>query len=291
MSQKVSIIVPTYQRALELDNLLFPSLVKQGVLPAEIVVVDDTEGNAVMDVCGKWAGRFGEVGVPLHFMRNAPPRSAARSRNEGASSSTCDTLLFLDSDLELSPDYLERLLSALRLHADAVGIQGLITNWGDEPRAKRFMEHYGRPGTLSHRVAGALTRNLLGGVVPSKNSCRLFEYPVVLDRLIECEWLSGSNLCLRRAAYEATRFEADLEGYSLGDDVLLSRKLMALGKLYITPDAKCTHHWSLSGAPERTKLGGMERFYLHRLYGLKGDIIYFNRRLAFKVLGYSEGNE
>jgi len=164
---------------------------------------------------------------------------------------------------------------------------GFITNWGEEPLAKRFMEGYGGPGSLKHRVAATLARSLLGAMVPSRNSCRLFEYPVILESPIDCEWLSGSNLSIRRAAFEATRFETDLEGYSLGEDVLLSRRVRALGRLSITPDARCRHHWSPSGSPQRTLLGEKEAIFFRRLLGFRGRIILLNRRIFFRTLGYS----
>jgi GT2 family glycosyltransferase len=286
MTPQISVVIPTYQRAEELGAFLFPSLQRQSCPPAEIMVVDDTEGDAVKNVCEGWTERFAATGIPLRYLKNPGPRSAARARNVGASRSVGDVLLFLDSDIELSLDYMMGITSILDEHGDVVGAQGFISNWADEPLARRFMEEYGRPGSLTHRVVSPLARTLLGAVVPSENSCRLFEYPIILDQPMECEWLSGSNLSMRKEAFEATRFETDMEGYSLGEDVLLSRRASAFGKLYITPNARCIHHWSPSGNPQRTRLGEKERLFLRRLYGFRGDIIYLNRRILFKLFGY-----
>lgn len=287
MNPAISAIIPTYRRAQELGSFLFPSLLGQSLRPLEIIVVDDTEDNSVMDVCREWAGRFDEAGIPLRFLRGSAPRSATRARNKGASASTGETLLFLDSDVELSPNYMDGLASLLRNYPGAVGVQGFITNWAKEPLARMFMEQYGWPGSITHSLASAMARNLLGATVPSRNSCRLFEYPVVLERPVECEWLSGSNMAIRRSAFDAKGFEGGMEGYSLGEDLLLSRELRRLGRLYITPDAKCVHHWSRSGDPQRTRLGYKERALLHTLFGLRGDIIYLNRRIVFRAAGYS----
>ncbi len=287
MTLRISAIIPTYQRAHDLEDYLFPSLEKQAPPLAEVLVVDDTEGEEVKSVCQLWRERFAAVGSPLRYVANPPPRSAARARNLGASMSIGDVLLFLDSDIELEPGYLRAMASLLEGQGDIAGAQGFITNWGEEPLAKRFMEGYGGPGSLKHRVAATLARSLLGAMVPSRNSCRLFEYPVILESPIDCEWLSGSNLSIRRAAFEATRFETDLEGYSLGEDVLLSRRVRALGRLSITPDARCRHHWSPSGSPQRTLLGEKEAIFFRRLLGFRGRIILLNRRIFFRTLGYS----
>ena len=284
----ISVIVPTYRRGEELDGTLLPSLRSQGHPPLEIIIVDDTEDDSVRLVCEKWAPRFAESSVPFRYTRNPGPRSTARAKNLGASHGQGDILLFLDSDVELSTDYIKEIASAFSEHADAVGIQGLITNWADTPLARRFLNKYGGLGSEKYRIASGLARDLLGATVPSANSCRLFEYPVILDRTIECQWLSGSNLSVRKPVFDAIRFDREMEGYSLGEDILLSRRLAALGKLYITPMARCSHSFSPSGGPQRSRLGNAERTFFRRLLGLRGDVVYFNRSILFPLLGYSE---
>lgn len=285
MDCRVSIIIPVYRRAEELGRLLL-SLDGQVVPPLEIIVVDDTEDDSVRIVCeSKAQGHTGKE-APLQYVRNPGPRSAAGARNQGARLGRGGILLFLDSDVELAPDYTKEIEAAYRDLPDAIGVQGLITNWAESPLASKFLGQHGHPGSTRYKIASGLTRGLLGATVPSANSCRLFEYPVILDRTVECSWLSGSNLSVRRSAFGAIGFE-ELEGYSLGEDVLLSRRLSSMGRLYMTPKARCRHEQAATGSPQRSRLGNAERTFFHRLLGIRGDIIYFNRRVFFPLLGYS----
>lgn len=287
MGSLISTLVPAYQRGEELDGTLFPSLKNQVMPPLEIIIVDDTEDDSVKLVCERWSAPFAEAGIRLRYARNEGRRSAARARNLGASLAEGELLLFLDSDVALSPDYVMEIASAFSEHPDAVGIQGLIANWAESPLARRFLSQYGAPRSAKYGIASRIARGLLGATVPSANSCRLFEYPIVLDEAIECQWLSGSNMCVSKSAFGFSGFEEGLEGYSLGEDILLSRKLAGMGKLYITPRARCTHIFSGTGNPQRSKLGKAEHTFFRRLYGFRGDLIYYSRSILFPLLGYS----
>jgi GT2 family glycosyltransferase len=242
MTHRVSVIVPTYQRVQELDMLL-PTILGQTYPPAELTVVDDTEDTSVKTLCEGYTPQFANAKILLRYMRGSVPRSAARARNLAAEISEGDILLFLDSDVVLDKEYIGGIVSLFHERPAAVGAQGLITNWAEAPLARRFMNEYGAPGSPTYGIASWLARNLLGATVPSANSCRVFEYPTALDQTIECRWLSGSNLSVTRRAFHATGFADDFEGYSLGEDIILSKSLRALGTLYITPTAKCLHAW------------------------------------------------
>jgi GT2 family glycosyltransferase len=287
MGEPISAVVPAYRRAEEMDQTLLPSLKAQSSPPLEVIIVDDTEDDSVRLVCGRWSAPLAEAGVALRYARNEGRRSAARARNLGASLARGELLLFLDSDIALSREYVKEIASAFAERPDAVGIQGLIANWAERPLARRFLDQHGSPGSWKYGLASRLARGLLGATVPSANSCRLFEYPVVLDRGIECQWLSGSNMCVSKSAFSFSGFDEGLEGYSLGEDILLSRKLAGMGKLYITPLARCTHAFSGTGSPQRSRLGKAERAFFRRLYGPRGDLICFSRSIAFPLLGYS----
>lgn len=287
MASPISAIVPTYRRGEELDRTLFPSLLSQSNPPQEIIIVDDTEDDSVGLVCQRWSGPFSEAGVRLRFERNEGRRSAARARNLGATLAKGELLLFLDSDVALAPDYVKEIATAFGERPDAVGIQGLIVNWSESPLARRFLGQFGAPGSAKHSVASRIARGLLGATVPTANSCRLFEYPVVLDEAIECGWLSGSNMCVSKSAFTFTGFDEGLEGYALGEDILLSRKLRGMGRLYITPRARCTHLFSGTGSPQRSRMGRAEHTFYRRLYGLRGSLIYYSRLVLFPLLGYS----
>lgn len=281
MSREVSVIVPTFKRAQELDSLLLPSLAEQTLLPFEIIVVDDTPDNSVETVCAKW-GRLRSPSIKLFYRRNAYGRSSAQARNYGISMAKSNFLMFLDSDLILDPGYIKAILDVFLQDPDAAGVQGYISNISDHPQIKRAIRQKLKLNNL-YPVLSIFLRNLAGVHMPSNNSCRIFEYPVSLDKAISCEWLSGSNVTIQNRFFNRVKFDTDLKGYSLGEDVIFSKALRRFGKIYITPFARCKHMDAKSGNPTGTEIKSQEKMFFQKMFGIKGLVLYFNKMTLMKL--------
>jgi glycosyltransferase involved in cell wall biosynthesis len=85
LERRISVIVPTYCRASEIDTLLLPSLLEQSLHPREVLVVDDTPDDSVQRVCEKWSQLFAPSKVPLIYLRNQLQKSAAKAKKYGGS--------------------------------------------------------------------------------------------------------------------------------------------------------------------------------------------------------------
>lgn len=103
----VSVIVPTYNSVKTLDICL--KSVKEQTHPnIEIIVVD----NSSIDNTREIAEKYGKVFI------KGPERSA--QRNFGARQSNGEYLVFLDSDIELSPKVIEKCMEKVDEGSDAV---------------------------------------------------------------------------------------------------------------------------------------------------------------------------
>src|SRR5436190_19538781 len=111
-SPTVSVIVPTYQRASALERTLAAlSAVDYPEDSLEIVVVDD--GST--DPTAATVARFPRA----KFVRQ-PNSGVAAARNHGARMATGDVLFFVDDDIIVGADNVQRHLAVRKLYGDCV---------------------------------------------------------------------------------------------------------------------------------------------------------------------------
>lgn len=265
---RVSVVIPTYDRAEDLCNLLI-NIKKQSVKPIEVIVVDDTPSSVIEVLCNKMRTRLNESDIKLLYVRNLKEPSSATARNMGAKVAKGDIILFFDSDVVPIENYIKSILEVFENHPHALGVQGL------EIRKKRE--------TSDHLLVffwNRLMRQLFFLSILTQDSCRLFEYPVFLTRIINCEWLAGSNMAWKKEVFSEFSFDENLIGYAYMEDVLFSHSVFLKypNSLFITPEAKCIHKLSRTARMTNQKFKKYERLYrkyvLTKLFGLKGLYIY-----------------
>lgn len=130
-----SVVVPCHNAAKTLERCL-AAVAAQTAAPAEVIVVDDASTDATAAIAERFPCRVVEVD---------PNRGPAAARNRGAAAAGGKVLFFLDADIELHPDALERAAEALE--APGVGIvQGIyaaepMIDDGPVERYKTLFEH------------------------------------------------------------------------------------------------------------------------------------------------------
>lgn len=97
----LSIIIPTLNEEKYLP-LLLESIKKQDFQDEEIIVVDAGSGDKTVEIAKSFGCQVRPGGLP------------AKGRNEGAKAAKGDLLLFLDADLILPKDFLEKFLKEFK---------------------------------------------------------------------------------------------------------------------------------------------------------------------------------
>jgi succinoglycan biosynthesis protein ExoM len=114
---KLSVCIATYRRTERLDQV-FDDLLRQTLLPDQVVVVDNDAAGSARAVAEKH--RLG--GAPFRIDYDIQPdRNIAKTRNLTVALCGADWLAFIDDDERAPPTWLQRLMEAADLHqADGV---------------------------------------------------------------------------------------------------------------------------------------------------------------------------
>jgi GT2 family glycosyltransferase len=136
------VIVPVYNGRVFLDRCL-QAVASSSLPPDEIIVVDD----ASTDDSGDIARRRGAS--VLRMSHRSGPGAA---RNHGARAARSEVLFFVDADVVIRPDALERAATALARDA---GLAAVFGSYDDEPPEQSFFSQY---KNLSHHFVHQRSR-------------------------------------------------------------------------------------------------------------------------------------
>jgi GT2 family glycosyltransferase len=271
----ISVVIPTYYRFSDLAEL-FESILRQTIMPFEVIVVDDTPTNEIKALCEDYGGKFRRLDSELTYVKNAKERSTATARNIGAKMAKGDILMFFDSDVVLCRDYMENILDVFQDYQNALGVQGWITNIR---KTKMHPLAMGLEMILSvHDVFVADQCTCISKKLPMWKN----RYPVPLTRIINCErHLEGACMSFRHQVLEEFKFDENLRKYAWMEDMLFGFSVLKRypNSLYITPYAKCTHKWSPEGRMGSKELRKHKRictqYVLTKVFGIKGVFLLF----------------
>ncbi len=226
----VSAVIPTRHRH-EVFGRTLDSLLKQQMLPAELIAVDASEDGLTRELLGGFQSRAGES-CEVRWMR-AEIMGAATQRNQGVAAATQPVIWFLDDDILLEPDCVSRLWSALHSAPGIGGVNAMIAN-----------QRYQTPGRVSRLMfqlmAGERRDSYAGRVLgPAVNL--LPEDREDLPETVPVEWLNTTCTMYRREALPQPPFPAHFTGYSMMEDVTLSLLVARNWKLVNARTARIFH--------------------------------------------------
>lgn len=246
---QVSIIIPTYNRVKDLEETL-NSIIVQTTLPKEVIIVDDSDNDEIENVIEHGKNEFEEKSILLKYIRNKKEKSSAIARNIGIENAIGDIILILDDDVILDKDYIMEILKVYEKYPNALGVQGYITNLNLSKFWNMISKILFRPYYEKNKCR----------VLPSTNAT----YPYLLDKVISCQWLSGSNHSYKREVFQSFRYDENLKRYSYKEDVDLSYQVFKQyqNSLYITPYARLIHKASEEGRLPNKMLIQMRYIYI-----------------------------
>lgn len=125
----VSVVVPAHQAGRTLLHC-FSSLAALVPSPVEIILVSDGEDAAIAALAAKFGATL--VGIPT-------PGGPAHARNRGAACARGDLLFFIDSDVTVRPDAIERVRSIFLRDSQLAAVFG---SYDDQPARRNFLSQY-----------------------------------------------------------------------------------------------------------------------------------------------------
>jgi GT2 family glycosyltransferase len=252
---RISAIIPTKNRPADLRTTV-ETLLRQTLLPAEVLVVDQSETaqshNAVARLFAALPGEM-RSSARLIYWRDPGISGGAAARNRAMEFASGDVWLFLDDDVELDPQFLERLADAYARCPEASGISGVITNYAPPSLASRLWTAIFCRG-LFHDDRQPLYWN----------ANRLAsQQPQPVSRL------GGGLMSFWAEAIRNVRFDERLTGVCNGEDVDFCFRSGPGASLFIAPGARLIHKRSAIG---RSSDHWLRRFseaqtYLYRRHG------------------------
>jgi len=125
----VSIVIPVYNGSRTIECCL-DSVFKTTYPFYECIVVDDNSSDETPDIAESF---------DVKLIRLQGRKGAAHARNLGTEAAWGDILMFLDSDVMLYPDSLDKVVRAFEDHPK---ISALFGSYDDEPGCSNFFSQY-----------------------------------------------------------------------------------------------------------------------------------------------------
>jgi len=217
--EKLSIIIPTQDRADEL-NCLLESIAIQKIRPLQILVVDG--GRTLPEkVLARFSGQ-----LKIDYVRKVPASLTAQ-RNLGVRllSNEATLVAFLDDDILLKEGCLENMMKFWETAPlDVAGVALNNTN-------------------NSYRKVGILEKIfLVNADAPGRILSSGFQsqfYPV--SEITPVEWLAGYAMVYRRGIFNEFMFDEWFYGYAHCEDLDFGYRISKRYKLFILRDVKVIH--------------------------------------------------
>ena len=221
-TMKVSVIIPTKNRPEDLRRTL-QSIATQTRRPDEIIVVDQSSSSSELDKS--------DLPVTITYIHDASISGLTEARNVAMDRAIGDIWLFLDDDVILEPQYLDELVRVYSPEVD--GVSGIITNYTLPSVSRRLFERVFMTGSFyDDRQSVYWAAEKLRSHCPQR--VRQF---------------TGAVMSFRAAAVGTLRFDGNLKGGCLAEDIDFCARLRAGAVLLIAPKARLFHKRSDIGRP------------------------------------------
>lgn len=216
---KISVIIPTKNREDDLRRTL-EGLITQTRRPDEIVIVDQSSVPSFEPA---------SVPIPVNYIYAPHISGAAVARNVAMDQATGDIWLFLDDDVILEPEYVEEIM--LAYSAEVAGVSGIITNYTVPSLSRRLFE-------------GAFVK----GAFHDDRQPVYWHADDLRSRGPQRVKQFGCGVMSFRATLvHNLRFDPQLTGCSLAEDIDFCARLPQGAVLLIAPKARLFHKRSPAG--------------------------------------------
>lgn len=244
--RSVSVVTPTLHRPEEVRGLLL-NLAAQRLLPLELILVDGapSEERDTEEVVQR---ELPSLPYPVQYLRS--PVGTAIQRNVGIERARGNLIAFVDDDIRLEPDFLERIADLLA--QDQAGEVGGVVGY-------RSNQHFVLEQTQRWRWYRRL--HLLATFEPGRYDFQC-GYPInanmqpPFEGVRMVDFMTTSCAVWRRAVLDSgLRFDPFFSDYGVLEDAHFSLRAGRRWRLLQCGDALCNHLASPHGRPNRRRLG------------------------------------
>lgn len=216
---KISVIIPTKNRPDDLWRTL-ESIRTQTRRPDEIVIVDQGSSPAL---------RSADFSIPVGYIYAPHLSGAAVARNVAMDQATGEIWVFLDDDVILEPEYIEELLHAYA--PEVSGVSGIFSNYAMPSLSRRLFE-----------------ASFVRGPFHDDRQAIYWQANRLRDRgLRRVKQFTGAIMSFRASAIGNLRFDTNLTGASIAEDIDLCARLPRGAVLVVAPTARLFHKRSVLG--------------------------------------------
>jgi glycosyltransferase involved in cell wall biosynthesis len=200
---KISLIIPAYNEEKRIAKCLKSILAQEGLPQFEVLVINNASCDRTADIANAF-------GTPVRTIKE-PRQGMTIARNRGANEATGELLAFLDADVILPPNWVNRIIQIFYSHPDLVGISGPYRFY-DLPSKYKVIE------LANFRIIMPVVGEL------------------ILNKLLHKGTLwSGGNITVRRDMFiNVGGFDENIVFY--GEDVDLARRISRLGSVSYSQD-------------------------------------------------------
>jgi glycosyltransferase involved in cell wall biosynthesis len=239
---KLSVIIPTHNRAEILKTTLQKVLEQKGV-DFEVIVVDDGSTDDTKNIISKFEIR----NLKLKYIYQ-PQSHQGVARNRGVGAATGDIIVFIGDDIFVEPGFLKAHADR---HAEQVDESLVVlgySTWDPELEINDYMRFLESSGWQFGY--GFLNPGFVQNAEPYK-----FFYT--------------SNISLKKSFFDREKFDEQFKVYGW-EDIELGYRLWKSHsmKLFYAPEAKAYHHHLLTEAdlPKKMRAVGQSAVHFERLH-------------------------
>jgi dolichol-phosphate mannosyltransferase len=188
LKPEVSIVVPTYREAENLEELLvrISAALSSAGLPWEVIVVDDDSPDDTSAICGRLAETY-----PLRLIVRRNERGLSSAVIHGLEIAQGVALVVMDADLSHPPEQIPALVNSLKTSKFAIGSR-YISGGATEDRWSLARRLLSRSATLLARPLTSVSDPMSGFFSLSRET-----YRDVADRLTPVGYKIGLELIVK----------------------------------------------------------------------------------------------
>lgn len=253
----ISVIIPTKNRINSL-KILVNSIINQTLFPNEIIIVDQSEVNYQKEI-EEW---FIEKSVTLHYIHNPNITGLTQAKNTGVNFAHGDLIFFFDDDLELFPDFIEKMNKKMDQYPTLYGLCGKQYLKKEKKQLYYYIRNITRRGAFKVDLPNKYNKKYSG---------------IILARKI-----SGGITVYRKEIFEKYRFDENLVKYSLGEDYDFSYRVSQEHEIGKFNEAVAYHYHDTSGRLDQKRMFEAKICFFHYFYHKNIK----NTKLRFKKLSY-----